>query len=51
MQMIKRIVLLLISALLLAAWVHGGGQIPGSIVIDDLLNLVIDDLSNQVVSS
>lgn len=48
---IRRALLILLSALVLAAWTHGGGQIPGSTVIDDLSNVVVDDIGNQVVSS
>lgn len=48
--MTRKLFLLLVSAVILSAWIHGGGQ-SGSLVIDDLSNFVIDDLSNQVVAS
>lgn len=47
----RKIFTILLLALMLAGWTHGGGQIPGSNVIDDLSNFVIDDLGNQVVAS
>jgi hypothetical protein len=40
-----------LSASVLVGWTHGGGQVPGSNVIDDLGNLVVDDIGNQVVTS
>lgn len=49
--MTRRVFTTLISALLLTGWTHGGGQVPGSKVIDDLGNNVVDDLGNQVVTS
>lgn len=47
----RRLFLALLSASVFSAWTHGGGQIPGSTVIDDIGNLVVDDIGNSVVTS
>jgi hypothetical protein len=47
----RRIFLLLLSFTTLSAWTHGGGQVPGTNVVDDNGVLVVDDSAVQVVTS
>jgi hypothetical protein len=47
----RRMFTALFSASVLVGWTHGGGQIPGSNVVDDFGVLVVDDSAIQVVTS
>lgn len=47
----RRSFILLLSFVTLSAWTHGGGQVPGSSVVDDNGVLVVDDGAIQVVTS